>query len=162
MLGDHAAHAHAQYMELPHVQRRHQAQRIVGHVSQAVGRCNRQAELVAQRLITQVGSGRRLVPTGQAHIAVVVANHPKALLAQGDHHFIGPMNQLPAQTHDQQKRRVGFAADTLVSQADLGQLCPLGRYVDRATLCGKGRKAAHECGQKQYDPHEKHQKTEPQ
>ncbi len=80
----------------------HQAQGVIGHVGQGVGRRHRQAQLVAQHFEGQVGAGRGLAPGGQADIAIVVADHPKPLLTQGHHHLIRPVDQLPAQAHDQQ------------------------------------------------------------
>ena len=130
MLSDHPAHAHTENMKAPDLQRVHQPQAILGHVRQGVRRRHRQPEFVAQYFVGQVGADRWLIPGRQPNVAVVVADHPKALLAQRSHHLIRPMDKLPAQAHDQQQRRVGATPDTLISQADLRQFDPLSWHVD--------------------------------
>ncbi|MNC67632.1 hypothetical protein D3C75_1181430 [compost metagenome] len=101
MLGNHATHAHPADMKAFDVQGIHQPQAIFSHVVEAIGCGHRQAEFVTQHLVGQVGAGRCLAPTAQADVAVVVADHPKALLAQGNQHFIGPVDQLATEAHDQ-------------------------------------------------------------
>ncbi|MCY1435050.1 hypothetical protein D9M71_511290 [compost metagenome] len=142
-------------MKAPHLQGIHQPQAVFGHIAQGVRRGHRQAELVAQQLEGQVGAVGGLVPAGQADIAIVVADHPKALLTEGDHHFIGPVDQLPAQAHDQQQSRVRIAADTLIRQADLRKLDPFGRHADVATRRRKRRNGAHQRQKKSKSPHER-------
>ena len=162
VLGDHPAHARAQHVKLLDLQRVHQAQAILGHIAQGVGRRNGQAELVTQHLEGQVGTGRRLAPGRQADITIVVADHPKALLTERHDHFIRPMDQLPAQPHHQQQRRIGDTTDTLVGQAYLSQLDPLGRNIDITARSRKRRQAAQQRSQKKQYPHEKHRNAEPQ
>ncbi|MNO69052.1 hypothetical protein D3C76_599000 [compost metagenome] len=147
MLGNHAAHAGAQHVKLLDVQRIHQPQGIVRHIGQGVRRRHRQAELVAQHFEGQVGLGRRLPPGRQADIAIVITNHPKTLLTQCDHHFVGPVDQLPAQPHHQQQCRIRRTADALVRQAYLGQINPLGGNIDVTARRRKRRQTAQQCGQ---------------
>jgi len=141
VLGDHAAHARAEDVELLNLQRAHQPERIIGHIGQGVRRRHRQAELVAQHFKREIGVGRRLAPSGQADIPVVIADHPKALLAEGNHHFVRPVDQLPAQAHHQQQGRVGRTADTLVGDAHLFQVDRLGRDIDITSRRRKRRQA---------------------
>ncbi|MNE74135.1 hypothetical protein D3C80_1701900 [compost metagenome] len=88
-------------MEALDAQSIHQFQAVFSHVIEAIGSAHRQTKLVTQHLVGQVGAGRCLAPTAQADVAVVVADHPKALLAQGNQHFIGPVDQLATEAHDQ-------------------------------------------------------------
>ncbi|MCY1240865.1 hypothetical protein D9M72_537340 [compost metagenome] len=148
VLGDHPAHAGAQHVELIDVQGIHQAQAIVGHVGQRVRRRHRQSEFVAQHFECQVGFGRCLPPGRQADIAIVIANHPEPLLAQGDHHLVRPVDQLPAQAHHQQQGRIRHTADALVRQAYLGQIHPFGRNIDVTTRGRQRRQAEQQRGQK--------------
>ena len=131
VLGDHAAHAGAQHVELLDVQGIHQPQGIVGHVGQGVRRRHRQTEFVAQHFEGQVGLDRRLPPGRQADIAIVITNHPKTLLTQRDHHLVRPVDQLPAQAHHQQQCRIRRTADALVRQAHLRQIDPFGGNIRR-------------------------------
>ncbi|MNF95593.1 hypothetical protein D3C84_783560 [compost metagenome] len=80
-------------------------------------------------------------PGRQADIAIVIADHPETLLAQGDHHLVRPVNQLPAQAHHQQQGRVRRTTNALVRQAYLGQIHPFGRNIDITTRSRQGRQA---------------------
>ncbi|MNH21676.1 hypothetical protein D3C79_814960 [compost metagenome] len=92
MLSNHPAHAHAEHVEAFDLQGVHQPQAIFSHVIEAIRRLYREPKLETHDLIRQVGSGRRLTPGAQAYVAVVVADHSKALLAQGNHHLIRPVD----------------------------------------------------------------------
>ena len=141
VLGNHAAHARPKDMELPDLQRIHQTQGVIGHIGQRVRRRHGQAEFVAQHFKCQVGAGRSLAPGGQADIAIVVADHPKTLLAQGDDNLVRPVDQLPAQAHHQQQGRIGRTADALVGDAHLSQIDRLGRDIDITSRRRKRRQA---------------------
>jgi len=101
VLGDHAAHAGPQQVKLVNAQRIHQAQRITGHNAQTVGRTDRQTKAVTQHFIGKVGGGSFGVPAAQADVSVIETDYPKALLAQLLYHIVRPVDQLPAQPHDQ-------------------------------------------------------------
>ncbi|MNY64108.1 hypothetical protein D3C86_2011660 [compost metagenome] len=103
-----------------------------------------------------------MAPGRQADIAIVIANHPKTLLTERLHHLVRPVDQLPAQAHHQQQRRIGRATDALVRQAHLWQIDPLGRYIDVAARRRKGRQAEPQSDQQYEHPHEKHRNAEPQ
>jgi hypothetical protein len=57
------------------------------------------------------------------------------------------VNQLPAQAHDQQQRRIRSTADALVRQAHLGQIDPFSRYIDVTTRSRHRRQAEQQRGQ---------------
>ncbi|KPX39723.1 Unknown protein sequence [Pseudomonas syringae pv. helianthi] len=80
MLGNHAAHACPQHVKLTDLQRIHQAQGIISHIGQRIRCRDWQAKLIAQHFKRQIGLGGLLHPRRQAYIAIVIANHPVALL----------------------------------------------------------------------------------
>ncbi|KPX78779.1 hypothetical protein ALP66_05728 [Pseudomonas amygdali pv. photiniae] len=148
VLGNHAAHARAKNVKLANLQGVHQAQGIIGHIGQRIRRRDRQAQLVAQHFKGQVGLGWLLHPGRQTDVAIVVANHPVALLTQRNHNLVRPMNQLPAKAHYQQQGRVGLTADALIGNSYLFKVSMLYRNIDITTIGRKRRQAAQKRGQK--------------
>ncbi len=125
----------------------HQPQRIPGHVPQRIGRLHRQAEAITQHGKAQAGLRRRRRPGGQTDIAVIETDDPETLPTQALDHVVRPVDQLPAQPHDQQQGRIAVATDTLVGQAHFTDIDLTGRHGGVATVGSKGRQAAHECGE---------------
>jgi len=106
-LRDHSAHRGTTHVSLRDAERVEHADRVVGHVGQAVGALHRQAERVAQGAEHEVGHALGVEALAQPDVAVVEAHDPKAALDESIHEALVPAEQLHAEAHDEQQR---FAA----------------------------------------------------
>ncbi len=112
-------------MRLVELEPIHQAQRVVRHVIQRVGRAHRQLEGGRDRGAHQAWLAGVRDLARQAHVAVVVANDVMTGIRQCLAEFLRPQQQLRTETHDQQDRRMrgvteGFVFEVYAVGVDLG------------------------------------------
>src|SRR5216684_1406479 len=132
-LGDHPAHRRPHQMCRLDAEHVHQADDILRHVEQLVGRGHRNLQ---EPQLEQFDRGQALAAghlAGLADIAIVEPDDAKPARGELPAEIVVPMDHLGAQPHDQQHRfRAGFAEDLVakldaIGAGDLRRL--MGEYV---------------------------------
>jgi len=131
--GDHAAHRRPDQMRRMDAEYIHQADHVLGHVTQLVGRRDRDLQ---EPQLEQFERGQVLAAgqlAGLADVAIVEPDNAKPARRKQPAKIVVPMDHLGAQPHDQQHRLGPGVAEDLVTQVDtvgVGDLRRLmGEYV---------------------------------
>jgi hypothetical protein len=96
----------------------HQANRILGHVDQLVGRGDRDLQ---EPQLQEFERGEALAAgqmRGFSDVAVVEADHAEAARGELAAEFVVPVDHLGAEPHDQQQRFRGRIAENFVANVD--------------------------------------------
>src|SRR5918992_1130650 len=119
-LGDHPSHGDAGHMGRLDAEVVEQPEGVVGHVVEQVRRLDLEARQGAREV-----RHRRVYPCGAAGVAVVEADDVKAPLREQLAQLAIPVDELRAQPHHEQQRRVRGVADRLVHDLDPVGSAPL-------------------------------------
>jgi hypothetical protein len=113
-LDDHPAHRGANQVSRLDPEMIHQADGVIGHVAEVVGR----GATVADGHRQHIRHPRRLDPARAADVAVVEADDAEAALGQRRAELLGPGDHLGRQAHHQQQRLAVRVAHLLVAELD--------------------------------------------